>query len=240
MPTVAGVIASQGKSIVRDSMTLFYDFSLSQCYPGSGTTVTDLSGGSNNGTLQATPTFTNTGHFSFVGASSQYISTATSFTNPGPYTVAVWFRTSTASGRNMINFENTQTGTTATGYDRMLNMGTTGVVRFGNYDGTTDVAVSPTTLNNGAWHYAVGTYGGESTTMRLYIDGASVATATSTTTQSYTGWWRIAGYKAASWPTGMGDGYYTGDIGAVMVYSKGLTAAEVSQNFEAMRGRFNV
>lgn len=242
MPSVAGVIAGSGRSIVRRNMYIYYDPRLSQSYSGSGTTLNDLSGNANNGTLQATPTYTATpGYFSFVGASAQYISTTTAIANPFPYTVSVWFRTTTASGRNIVNFESNQTGAGSSSYDRMLNIGSDKLLRFGNYDGTTDVAVNNIAMTDGVWHYAAGTYGGEGTTMRLYIDGASVATATSNNSQNFTGYWRIAGTRATSWPTGMsGDGYYTGDIGPVMIYSVALTAAEIAQNFNAMRDRFNV
>ena len=240
--TSVAVIAGQGKSIVRDSLKLYYDFSLSQCYPGSGTTVTDLSDTGNHGTLQASPVFTNTGYFTFASASSRYISTTTSFTNPSPYSVGVWFRTTATNGHPMIEFENAQTGTGTTLFDRMITVCTDGLVRFGNWDGSlpADIAASTATYNDGAWHYAVGTYGGEGTTMRLYVDGISVGTATTTSTQNITGWWRIAGYKVnADW-TGMVTGYFDGDIGAAMIYGKGLTAGEVAQNFNAMRGRFGV
>lgn len=239
MPSVAGVIAGNGKSVVRRNMYIYYDPYLQQSYPGSGTTVTDLSGNNNNGTLQAAPTYNAAGYFSYVGASSQYISTTTSIANPGPYTVSAWFRTSTASGRCIVNFENAQTGTGSTGYDRNLYMGTNGNIYFGNYDGTADVAVSTTTLNNNTWHYVAGTYGGEGTTMRLYVNGVSNATQVSTTLQNYSGWWRIGGYALNTWTNGA-SGYYTGDIGPVMIYSASLTAEEIAQNYNAMRGRFGV
>jgi hypothetical protein len=240
MPSVAGVIAGQGKSVVRRNMLIYYDPFLQQSYPGSGTAVTDLSGSGNNGTLQATPTYNSAaGFFTYNGASSQYISTTTALTNPGPYTISAWFRTSTASGRCIVNFESAQTGTGSTSYDRSLYMGTNGNIYFGNYDGTIDVAVSSTTLNNNVWHYVAGTYGGEGTTMRLYVNGASNATQTSTTYQNYTGYWRIAGYALSGWTNGA-NGYYTGDIGPVMIYSASLTAEEIAQNFNAMRGRFGV
>jgi hypothetical protein len=40
---------------------------------------------------------------------------------------------------------------------------------------------------------------------------------------------------------GTSNGYwFGGSISSVSVYNKGLTAAEIQQNFEAMRGRYGI
>ena len=209
----------------------------------SGTTWTDLSGNSNNGTLTNGPTYNsnNGGYFDFDGTNDE-VTTATSFTNPNSYTVTAWFKTSTnfsGGGKKIIGFENNQTGTGTSGWDRMIYVGSDNKLYFGHYDGSVRVASSTITVNDGVWRHAAMTYGGESTTMRLYLNGVSNATKAANGPQNYTGWWRIGAYKASSWTNGS-DGYFTGSIGQVIVYHKALTATEISDNYEVTRQRFGV
>ena len=218
-------------ALVSSGSVLYLDASDPASYPGTGTTWTDLSGSGNHGTIVSAPTFT-TNYFTFDGT-ADYVYSTTSFVNPGPYTVSALFRTSSASGKNIVTFEGDRTGTVSSSYDRMLYMDTAGKIRFGNYDGNVDTAISTSTLNDNAWHYVAGTYGGEGTTMRLYVDGVSNATATSTILQNYLGYWRVGSYKMTSWTLGS-DGYFSGDIGVVMVYHRSLSAAEILQNYQSL------
>ena len=41
-------------------------------------------------------------------------------------------------------------------------------------------------------------------------------------------------------PAGGGSGYFAGEIPIVKIYNRVLTAAEVEQNFNALRGRFGI
>ena len=68
----------------------------------------------------------------------------------------------------------------------------------------------------------------------LYVDGEVVSGPTSggssfhTNTDNFT--IGYAGYHT----------YHAGNIAVARIYNKGLTADEVKQNFEAMRGRFGL
>jgi hypothetical protein len=46
----------------------------------------------------------------------------------------------------------------------------------------------------------------------------------------------LVGYRH----TGGGSAFLAGNISQVSIYNRALSAAEVSQNFNAMRGRFNI
>ena len=61
-------------SIVRDNIVQYLDAANTKSYPGSGTSWTDISGKSNNGTLTNGPTFDsgNKGSFGFDG-SNDYV-----------------------------------------------------------------------------------------------------------------------------------------------------------------------
>ena len=87
------------------------------------------------------------------------------------------------------------------------------------------------TLNDGNYHYYGFTFDGS--TKRAYIDGVQVGTqsVTGTLTTSFSG--RKVG--------AFSGGYYAnGDLPVYKVYDKILTAAEVQQNYNAYKNRFNL
>jgi len=224
-------------SIVTNGLVMYVDAANVKSYPGSGTAWSDLSGNGNNGTLVNTPGFDSTysGSFTFNGTNNE-VTTTTQFTNPQTFSIGAWFKTSTAGGKKIIGFESNQTGTGSASFDRAIYINTDGTLYFYLYApiGGSKTATSPLTYADNNWHYVLATYGGEADTMRLYVDGVSVATQSAVSAQNYNGWWRIAGYR------GGGDGYFTGNISNAHVYNRGISAAEVSQNFNALRGRFGI
>jgi hypothetical protein len=225
--------------LVTNGLVMCLDAGNRESYVSGSSTIFDLSGTGNHGTLNNGPTFSsaNNGSILFDG-SNDFISTTNSVNNPQTYTVAAWFKTSTGGGKKIIGFESSQVGAGGN-FDRMLYIGTDNKIYFGQYTNGTVVAVSPSTYNDNIWHYIVGTYGSQGTTMRLYVDGVSVATAASSYAQSYTGWWKIGGINLNSWINGV-NGYYTGNIAAAHVYNRGLSASEVLQNYNALKGRFGL
>ncbi len=87
------------------------------------------------------------------------------------------------------------------------------------------------TLNDGNYHYYGFTFDGS--TKRAYIDGVQVGTqsVTGTLTTSFSS--RKVG--------AFGGGYYAnGDLPVYKVYNKVLTDAEVKQNYNAYKNRFNI
>lgn len=221
----------------QGNLVLHLDANDSSSYSGSGSTWFDISGSSNNGTLNNTPTF-NTNFFTFNG-SNQDVTTINSFTNPAQITVFAIFKTSSASGRKIVGFQNPLTGTTNVSYDRHLYVDTSGFLRFGIYDGAIKMAISPNSVTNNQWRLAVGTYGGEGTTMRLYIDGISVATATASQAESYTGGWRVGAWSLQSW-TGGGSGYFPGDIAVAGAYHRALTQEEITQIYNRYKNTYSL
>jgi hypothetical protein len=226
--------------IVTEGLVLYLDAANRKSYPGTGTISNDLSNIGNNGTLVNGVSYstTNSGIFTFDGTNDM-ITTTTSFVDPEAYSLVVWFKTSSASGKKIIGFENNQTGISTTQYDRHLYVNTSGNLVYGIYNGGFFYATSTVTVNNNQWFCACTTYGSEGATARLYLNGISNATVTITGNENYTGFWRIGGYKLASWNLGA-DGYFPGSIGNIMIYNKGLNSSEVLQNFNALRGRFGI
>ena len=231
-----GTVTSSGGYTIHTFTTV----GLSTFVVNPTTIWTDISGNGNNGTLTNGPTYSsaNGGSIVFDGVDDE-VTTTTQFTNPQTFSIGAWFKTSSASGKKIIGFEANQTGTASGSYDRQIYIGSDGKLYFGLYDGAIRFAISPLTYADNNWHYVVGTYGSEGTTLRLYVDGVSVATATASFAQNINGYWRIAGYRTNAW-TNAGDGYFTGSISVAQVYNKALSAAEISQNYNTFAPRFGL
>ena len=208
-------------------------------YPGSGTTWTDLTG-NNNGVLQNSPTYNtaNGGYFTFNGT-SQEVTTSIQYSNlnSSSFTFFGWIRTNSASGKKIIGFENTQTGTGTTSYDKHVYINTSGKLVFGIYTGSGTIITGTKTVSDNVWHSFAAVYN-DSGTVRLYVDGVQEASGSAVSVDATT-WLRIAGYVLGGWANAV-TGYFPGDISVLAKYNRVLSAAEVLQNHNALRGRYGV
>ena len=234
------------KPLVLDGLAFCVDAVDRHCYPGSGTTVTDLVTGQ-SGTITNNPTVSD-GCFNFAGNSStDTIGTWTNI-NGNMFCLGVWFY--------LDNF--TDGNTTVDGVLRYKlghggDTGNTGAIAI---DGVTGLvagevltmtdriddaspyrrrSVTGITMAVG-WHYAVFNYNGS--TYDIWLDNVSQSVTNSsqgavplTTCDNIT-----IGKSNSS-----GENSLDGKIGPIHIYTKrALTDAEVSQNFNAQRGRFGV
>ncbi len=158
------------------------------------------------------------------------VSAASPSASPSAFSAELWFRTSTTSGGKLIGFGNAQTGESGS-YDKHVYMTNDGHLVFGVWNGQADVVTSPQAYNDGAWHHLVATQGADG--MTLYVDGAPVATGTATTSQPYTGYWRIGGDNLNGWPQQPASAYFAGTVDEVAVWSSELTAAQVAAHHTA-------
>jgi hypothetical protein len=176
-----------------------------------------------NGVAAAnTSTITATGKISralsFNGSSDYiYQNSATSISNPQGYTLSAWIQTGTASGRKIIGFESSRTGTTSASYDRMLWIGTDGKAYAGCYGTAASTATSTNAVNDSGWHYLVAQITDTGYTLRMYVDGTlNNSTSVGAACENTTGYWRIGSYKLINWTNGS-DGYYAGNIDEVRI-----------------------
>ena len=103
----------------------------------------------------------------------------------------------------------------------------------------TKTIISPSPVNTNTWNNAVVTWNG--TAARVYfngIDRGAASTATGAVQQNgyYFSIGQVGGAGAAINTLQL----YEGSIGNVQVYNRALSAVEVFQNFEALRGRYNI
>jgi hypothetical protein len=192
----------------------------------------DVSSSSITGALTNGPTYNsaNGGYITFDG-SNDFISilnnTALDTQTP---TVEVWVKTN-ATSQNGFWFEK---GTVNSQY-ALFQEGGTIVWRqyFSNLSTNTSLyATTASYMSASNWAHVVGTF--TSGVRSIYINGVLVSS------DAQAG---IIGTNAAGMTVGCygGGGYmYNGNIGIVRVYTRTLTATEVAQNFNALRGRYGI
>jgi len=217
--------AYAGPEIVEDGLVLALDAGNTKSYPGSGATWTDLSGQGNNGTLVNGVGYNsgNGGSLSFDGV-DDYATTSSSLVFSANETISVscWFRTNllTLDGaffRRILNFTNN--------YGILLN--TTSVGWYAN--GASLVA--PVNISTNIWYKVDYVYTG--TQHQIYLNGNLKNTDTSSNASINSVLW-IGRYY------GSNNGKFNGNIAQVSIYNRALTASEIQQNFNALRGRFGI
>lgn len=223
---------------VTSGLQLYLDAGNTASYPGTGTTWTDLSGNGNNGTLTNGPTFSSSNGGSIVfDGSNDYVTVPFSANFPtgsSARTLCAFLNASTVSGgRSIFGIG----GNTSAGCRSNLwieNAGTIGIETLGNGVFTSSWAG----INN--WVYLCVTYaaGGNSFAHTLYINGSQVSTSTvgSAATMNTLNTSCFIG----TIPNAVGNNHFSGNISIVQLYNRVLTAVEVSQNFNAVRGRYGL
>jgi hypothetical protein len=102
------------------------------------------------------------------------------------------------------------------------------------YGNDTDYAVSP---NTNTWYQYVFTYNHASPyNKQLYVNGVLISGTPVQTQSQYSG----TGTVRIGATYSSGGSYANGKINSATIYNRILSADEVTQNFNAMRGRYGV
>ena len=225
-------------SIVTDGMILCLDAASLISYSGSGSTWNDLSGRGNNATLINSPTYdnsTNRGLFTFAAASTQ-MATIQAQSSLSVFTVEAWMKFNSLGGRptailtqeypgvsSRINYSIGLNGVNGSGaYDGKLNVGF--------FDGTWRTTSGFTPSTN-VWYHVVMTYNGS--TMIQYSNGVLQSSL------SYAGTPTTSGGLLRLMRRWDDVDYLDGNLSIARIYNRALSAAEVANNYNAMRGRYS-
>ena len=232
---MAGIAAP---NIVKDGLVFYVDAANQRSYPGSGTIATDLIN-KIEGTLQSSGMFetNNFGIFDFDGGTN-YIDFGNNsiLQITGAITISLWFKTSTTSAQGLIAKGDYFATPGNTGYQLSLY---DGKIWFKFSDGTTNVQLSPTTnWSNGEWHNVVAMWDGTTNTngVKLFFNNAKI----DETTSSISSIQNVSDNFIVSYNSNGGGGHLNGQIAPFQVYNKALSAAEVKQNYNALKGRFGL
>lgn len=222
--------APPGPTYVTDGLVLYWDASVSASYPGSGSTIFDLSGQGNNGTLYNGVTFTTSPGvptLQFSAASSQYIygpSTGTSILNSAgdkfTYIGLSRYTDTSGNGRTLAAFNNWLLG----GWNNSTeNYFASGV----------QVTALGTGTNDTNWRYYHATGDTSTGFYTYYINNIFKADKTESGGEG------PAGIALAIYPTG-GSEFSDAQIPFVLLYNRVLTTAERTQNYDYFKSKFNV
>jgi hypothetical protein len=227
--------------IITDGLVLCLDAGNTKSYPGSGTTWTDLSGNGNNGTLENGVGYSG-GSLSFDGVNDNTLLPTNFFSFPSltTFTISLWFKSSQTSGGTLFGQQNTNNPSSATGWVPVIYLRSDGKIRIEPFwTGSVNNAIlSSSALNDNNWHNIITTF--NSGTNQLYVDGVYNTQQTGKTLTSFTSTYYYivgAGYAAGR---SLGTNYFSGNISNFSFYNKALTASEIQQNFNALRGRFSI
>lgn len=162
---------------------------------------------------------------SFNG-SSGFITSPKVTTTPTTFSTEIWFKTTSTQGGRLIGYSGSNTGLSST-YDRHIYMQNNGQLVFGAYNGGEYLATSPASYNDGKWHMAVATMS-STDGMRLYVDGAQVATNSNGIAENTLGYWRVGGDNL--WENA-NSRYLNGSLDEAAVFNKVLTPAQIGTEY---------
>jgi len=221
---------SHSPKIVTDGLVLALDAGNVKSYVSGSTTWFDKSGNNRNITLYNGPTF-NTGSLGsivFDGVDDYGQTTGPQYIDQVRY--LCWFKTSVnQSNKYLMGMAKALSGNN--GFDLVLDSDS-----IGSYILTTNGLTNPrysVNYYNNIWHMTVTTYNG--TNARFYYDGILQST-TSITGNVDIESTRVLGI--GSWANGSAPA--NASIAVGQFYNRALTQAEITQNFNALRGRFGI
>ena len=220
---------TQSSDIVTTDLQLYLDAGNASSYPGSGTSWTDLSGNSRNGTLTNGPTYSSAdggsivfdGSNDFVQCSGSLTVTAATFLtwikrngNQGTYDGILFSRGTNTTGMNF--FSSNQLG------------------YHWNDSSATYNWSSGLTVPNLTWcMIAVSVTSTTATAYLCQASGTTTAINTVNHSSSVLNDIKLAIDDALA-------RYFNGNISVAMLYNRALTADEIATNFNALRGRYGV
>ena len=220
--------ASGGPDIITDGLVLCLDAADKQSYSGSGNTWTDISNNGNNGTLTNSPTFnsSNKGNIAFNGTNN-FINTSYTLPNTN-YTISVAFKInvfSTTYNRGVFSTFSTSNFNGIYFADSGSQSISTSNMWFWA-DGNSLYRI-PYIFATNTWYFvAFSIINGE---IYVYINGGLVYQVTDTTTHQNTLNLGISRFD---------QNYLNGNISLAQVYNRALSANEILQNYNALKGRF--
>ncbi len=218
-----------GANIVTSNLVAHYDMGSPICNPGNGTTITDL-GGSNNGTITG-PTYSkaNGGVLDFDGSNDDFeVTDSTDLRITSAITLQGWINLDAKSG-NYQHIAIKQSGASSTAYGLWIK--DSGEL-YAEINASSNSITGATSLATGTWLNVALTYDGSD--IKLYLNGSQDA---SSSPGSIT-------ISHGSYPFDLFSGPFNdridGKLGSMLLYSSGLSAAQILSNYNATKSRFGL
>ena len=222
-------------SIVTDGLVLCLDAANIKSYPGSGTTWTDVSGEGHDATLTTNSLTFNSdygGNIVFDGNTNGEEITGvhnSELNLRNDLTVECWFRRT--AGRNdwVRIFGKGDSSNRTYGLWYHVNSNYFLYQRYSGSSNMNNLLSKSVVLNT--WYHMVGTSSGSTHT--LYVNGVNMGTVSNSST-----------FYSSTSPYKIGYGnthtIHKGNVSNCRIYNRGLSEAEVKQNYNAHKGRFGL
>ena len=218
---------------ITDGLVLCLDAANTKSYPGSGTTWTDLSGRGNTGTLTNGPTYSsaNGGSLAFTGtqnttlSSNNIIGLAELTTD---FSISAWVKyNSTVAYTAFFEKQNTIAGPTGVRLDLGWIAGTIYLTTYNESTQAINQGSFAYTNDTNLWYNI--TLCCRGSTKTGYVNGVLALT------QSFT-----SNFPANTHALGIGgvNRKLNGNITQVSIYNRALSAAEIQQNYNALKSRY--
>ena len=226
---VAPLVLTAPSAYVTTGLQMFWDMGDTASYPGSGTTITDLSGNGRSGTLSGSPTYSAGG---ITTATSKYIYGPTNFNLGSAWTVSIVANTSQTQPQYWATMWGNEAWS-STGYlayqlanNNLIFGRPTSAVTWS----TTQAAIQGSTT---AWDF---TYDG--TTIKLYKNGAAtpvssgaMGPATASSAGIFFGARHINGGGATATDFSATTFYQ------IRVYSSALNTTDIATNYSGVKAQ---
>jgi hypothetical protein len=216
-------------TVVTGNLSMYLDAGVTSSYPGTGTAWTDLSGNNRNGTLTNGPTYSSADGGSIVFDGTNDFVQCTGSITATAATFVSWIRRNGTQGS----------------YDGIL---------FSRGSNVTGMQFQSSNQLSYMWNGAVNTYTWQSglivpdltwcmvavsvtsTAATAYLcQSSGITSATNTVSHTST---TLDDIKIGQ--EDFGGRFFNGRIATAMIYDRALSADEISQNFNALSGRYGL
>ena len=214
---------------ITDGLVLCLDAANSKSYPGSGTTWTDLSGRGNTGTLTNGPTYNsaNGGSIVFDGVDDKVVlSSSSSFAfGTGNLTVSGWGYVASHINFRILASTRPNTG----GYADAWHIGTGANGSIFLYSNAFNLQSTSSAVPVNQWFYW--TFTRDTGIGKLFVN--TIVVASGSVTNNYT----LTQIGIGDFPAANAEPW-SGRIPQVSIYNRALSAAEIQQNYNALKSRY--
>jgi hypothetical protein len=225
---------------VTTNLVLYYDPSNLSSYPGTGTTINDLSVNGLNGSMSGI-TFTSP-YFTYNGTSSQVRVADNALLEPGSgdWTMEVWVNQST-SGNDVVLGKFDDGGVSQDVSYSIRTLGTVYYAQYGSGSGSGPTLFADSSRYTGTtdtWYQIVFVFTNIATsTIETFVNGVSVGTVSHSLASllNSTNPLYIGSYNGGEY-----NQWFDGKIGITRLYSTSLTSSQVLQNFNADKSKYGL
>jgi hypothetical protein len=228
-----------GPRTVTNGLVFCVDAADRNSYPGSGTTWTDLSGNSNNGTLTNGPTFSNSngGCIVFDGIDDYVSISNNTLINPNndSFSIVAWVNSDPSNGGDGWDLWVAKRSTGTNGYyiGALAGSGMRFVIG-NNVDSRTDTAFIGFVSNT--WTMVTAILDRTTNTQTIIRNNFDESASTTPSGGTYS---NTANLNIGADFNG-GNFQVNGRIASVRLYNRAITSLEVLQNYNATKTRFGL